>query len=339
MKKSTLILFLAAVSLTACKKDQIDLPPVEVEEPGEDPDCVKLIYPEREISFPTSYPDFIMDSYPVMTRFDVNPFNPDEIVASYTAELHTKGKLVRINLKTKEVKVILDPGGEIPRLASRPRWGQKDWILFSGSFGNSPLSDIYKIKSNGDSLTRLTYKGNCHSPEWNMQGDKFISAMGLTNYSIIFDEYGQELDTVFVAQAGSRGSWAHPSLIASSAQGKLRISDLIKDSLVYEYEFSDVNSSATVDANWIDEENVVWGYGKGIYRTNISGGETIQLVKTCAESGVMYLWSSTYSKQTGKIMYVRITNSFPTGQYPGLSKCDLVRLDLSDGTLEEIPYK
>lgn len=48
-------------------------------------------------------------------------------------------------------------------------WGSQDWIIFTGSDGN-----LWKIKSNSDSLTQLTDKGEIYSAKWSPDGNSFI---------------------------------------------------------------------------------------------------------------------------------------------------------------------
>ncbi|MCB0853106.1 MAG: hypothetical protein KDD63_12855, partial [Bacteroidetes bacterium] len=71
---------------------------------------------------------------------------------------------------------------------SRPDWSVKGWIVFKG-----PGSQIWKIKSNGDSLTQLTMvpNENFNRPTWNNSGTKFL--VGSWTVKIIYDENGDFL--------------------------------------------------------------------------------------------------------------------------------------------------
>jgi hypothetical protein len=75
---------------------------------------------------------------------------------------------------------------------SQPDWSIKDWIVFKGAG-----SQIWKIKSNGDSLTQLTIVGgnaNFNRPRWNNNGDRFLVSYWVDNF--ILDENGVFLDTL-----------------------------------------------------------------------------------------------------------------------------------------------
>lgn len=68
---------------------------------------------------------------------------------------------------------IMDTGGVSKRfvlwvpVANSTRWSPKgDWIVFHSS------AQIYKIKTNGDSLTQLTFSGRNFFPNWSPNGSK-----------------------------------------------------------------------------------------------------------------------------------------------------------------------
>ena len=65
-----------------------------------------------------------------------------------------------------------------------PDWGVNDWILFTGQNRN-----VWKIKSNGDSLIDLGVHG--YRCQWNPSGTKFI-----LNGNQIFDDNGNLLNTL-----------------------------------------------------------------------------------------------------------------------------------------------
>ncbi len=70
---------------------------------------------------------------------------------------------------------IIDTAGTYNRfvlwgpLILQTRWSPKgDWILFERS------AQIYKVKTNGDSLTRLTFSGENFYPNWSPDGSKIV---------------------------------------------------------------------------------------------------------------------------------------------------------------------
>jgi hypothetical protein len=350
MKKSTLILFLAAFALAACKKDQIEAPPVEVEEPVETPDCVPL-----KIQKPSS--GGILNQYflPVIPEFrhvDINPNNPDEIVLHYwDGNAEFRRTLARYNLKTKEKYILLEtPSDGLLAVSTCPGWGNNDWIIFGGQPGNLQW-DIFKIKSNGDSLTRLTFRSNIHLPVWNWKGNKFLCYPGLNspNISLIFNEYGTKEDTIWGGfRAGGQGSWRHPNgLLAFYSPGKksLLINNPEKDTLVLSIPIPiETRSAISGGAIWIDEEHVVWSYEPGVFRTNILTGESVQLISSC--DAIIYLYPG-YSEALKKVLFLRQKRTYnPEGRfvhygvgfgfYDGWLETDLIFVDPFDGTMEVV---
>ena len=67
-------------------------------------------------------------------------------------------------------------------------WGKKNWILLKGTSG------IWKIKSNGDSLTLLSSKYSRPPAKWNISGTKYAYSDGKNIY--IADENGKDEKTV-----------------------------------------------------------------------------------------------------------------------------------------------
>jgi hypothetical protein len=69
-------------------------------------------------------------------------------------------------------------------------WSVKDWVLFTGTDRK-----LWKIKSNGDSLTQLTFSGSTPSnPTWNTTGSRYIY-----NNKYFSNEKGELLNTIDVS--------------------------------------------------------------------------------------------------------------------------------------------
>lgn len=83
-------------------------------------------------------------------------------------------------------------------------WGINDWLVYTSDDQN-----IWKIKSNGDSLTQLTFAGSYNRfPKWNPSGTKIALQHQSNSLSIfvITDENGIPLDTI--EQLTSSGQWS-----------------------------------------------------------------------------------------------------------------------------------
>lgn len=120
-----------------------------------------------QTNFPGSpqsiYPDSIGYLKPC-----ANPSNPYEFCyfnVDYSKSLSLKKDLYKYNFCSGRSSLI------IANIYSyEVDWSIKDWILFTGE-----SRDLWKIKSNGDSLTRLTNEGGSlqYDPKWNTDGSLF----------------------------------------------------------------------------------------------------------------------------------------------------------------------
>lgn len=76
---------------------------------------------------------------------------------------------------------LIDTNGNNKRLlksgyiCNSPDWSPDgNWIVFTESFFDSSKSQLYKIKSNGDSLTQLTFKDENINPSWSDNSDWIV---------------------------------------------------------------------------------------------------------------------------------------------------------------------
>ena len=132
-------------------------------------------------------------------NYRVPVFNPRrEAEIAYVAQHCPSGKNgLRVHdFCTGENRLLLEgPVGYLD-------WSSTDWLIFEYGRG---AKHIFKIKSNGDSLTQLTtHAGYNNAPRWNTDGDRFIywnggggdpgvivsDIMGNVTDNILIDEYG-----------------------------------------------------------------------------------------------------------------------------------------------------
>lgn len=106
-------------------------------------------------------PDYISMTPNTYLHPAINPNNPYEFVyfRANPDDLPNNGLYV-YNMCTKEITFLNVIGDNMD-------WSVKDWIIFKGG------SQLYKIKSNGDSLTQLTSTSGTRA-KWNPDGTKFI---------------------------------------------------------------------------------------------------------------------------------------------------------------------
>jgi hypothetical protein len=182
----------------SCKKD----PPIQNKGidnsynfPPYTPDPCITIPPSHNVNgYNIKYPDYGY-GWP-----DYNPKNSNEFVcvqsnASDTASSPIQS-LISFNVETGFKTVIYK--GDI---MNQPKWGSQGWIVFT----SWPDQQLWKIKSDGTSLTQITYDADCKHDfaDWNPDGNKivfdFTKANGSFNSRII-DINGnlvKDLDTSF----------------------------------------------------------------------------------------------------------------------------------------------
>lgn len=310
MKTDNLILFIllgGMIFFFQCTKDKIEPSCIEIDQ---------LTGMRGELLFPTTQPVINGFAY-------FNPNNSDEIIYRRADQTVLKMELIRYNLNTKEKKLIYQ--GDI---YSRPRWGKNDWILLH--LKDDLGYNIYKVKSNGDSLTALTTSGNCFFPEWDVASNKLIYELGFTNPTefIISDSDGNIQDTVFVG-VGSMGSWQHSELVANGTFKGLFLGNPMSNDYELIYETEKINQSGD-GAEWLDEERVFWCHTTGIHITNITTEETEVIRETC---NAHCYQRPTYAPDIDKIIVEKLERIKET-ETTGRAVVSVVMMN-PDGTEEE----
>src|ERR1043165_1728142 len=130
-----------------------------------------------------------------------NPNNPNEFVCIKGDTVNHIGVFLIFNLQTSVSRSVYSSD----KIWSSPRWSKKDWIVF-GQQGS-----LYKIKADGDSLTRLTFTGSNHYPLWNFDGTRIAYH---TNEAVsaleIIDESGNLISRIeHTPHIG--GDWSIPN--------------------------------------------------------------------------------------------------------------------------------
>ncbi len=117
---------------------------------------------------PLACPD-IVDGELVGKAVDVEAsWSPcgDSIVFVHGDTTYISNGIQVMDTATRTRKLILPANGVA---YYDPRWSPKgDWIVFN------MLAQIFKIKTNGDSLTQLTFTGRNFFPNWSPDGNKII---------------------------------------------------------------------------------------------------------------------------------------------------------------------
>lgn len=289
--RRSIYLVLFVLVLFSCKKDKVPVNVLETEQC----DCIPI--PEN------SGPTFGYTEVPDSTYYlwpEYNPFNDNEILYLDASYPINQRKLFKFNLLTKQ-KVLIYEGAII----GKSSWAKNDWIVLT-------LNDhqIWKIKSNGDSLTKLTNNGNWFHPEMNKNRDRFICYKGNAEpqFSAIYDLNGTILDTFSCYAA--QGSWDHSTYYANIVTDKISIINPFSNNVVK------VITSSTADLPyldffWISDAEGIFTNENGIFRININSLNSSKLKCSCDskryESGSMNL--SNTKMLFNKFVYTKIDNS------------------------------
>jgi hypothetical protein len=143
-----------------CKKD----PPVPLY-PNTPYECANFSYGDNcnNGGLAVQYYDSTQFSAP-----SINPNNSDEFVYVYTNYNRPQlSGLYKYTISTGIKQKLASIG-----IIFQPKWGKNNWILFSVS--NNDFREIYRIKSNGDSLKQITINQTDLFPEWDNSSNRII---------------------------------------------------------------------------------------------------------------------------------------------------------------------
>lgn len=311
--KITLPIVIVLVLCTACKKDKV---PQFSENYNsfQCSDCLPI-----PAGNPGVFDQYILDTN-YFTSPQYNPNNDDEIV--YIEWASMSKKLYKLNLLTSQKSLIFE--GDLS--GSHISWGKNDWILFS-------LMDyqIWKIKSDGTQLTKVTSNGSWFHPEWDSEGDLFIAYHGYVNSSLyysgkIWDGSGSLVDSFNWSPI--IGDWNSSIGYGCVYDARISVVDPFLNSVI-----SDFNTNATnyFSFNWITNEEALLTSVDGIYKYNIYSKKLEHLKCSC--NSKIYS-GGTVNSNRAKIIYALSTLSRIDGSTI-LDKSILVSMDIN-GTNEEI---
>ncbi|MCO5269636.1 MAG: hypothetical protein M9897_12160 [Brumimicrobium sp.] len=233
------------------------------------------------------------------SRCYFNPNNDNEFL--YTKATKIEGGagisnsmgIFKYNITTGQSTLIYN--GEI---WSFPKWSKKDWIIF-----NLPDQNIYKVKSNGDSLTQLTYLNDLHSPEWNNDGTQFVAFSASNAWTYLFDESGNILDTLYFSHS-QLGNYQNPKYIIENTIHILSFFNMENKAIEYQLDYSSLSTSSVWGSVfWLDDETVIYSNENGLNQFNINTKVNKIIKKSC--NARIYL-SGNINQSKTKMIWERI---------------------------------
>ena len=283
MKKTILLtasVFLLAFS--ACKKDKDEL----------NKDCED--FPELTSNGIDVDYKYAPDHLPQSTNPCFNPNNPQELCFLKAVGFNNGtpiSEFWKVNISTgKQERIVAAEG------ISQPDWGKNGWILFDKIGGL-----IWKVKSNGDSLTQLTFQYENYHPKWNNRDNTFYDRLmtGNLGTSGIVErkptgEIIRQINKLDhpTAQEGNISPDGN-KIVSKLADGEKNYGlDLFefpdfKPQLLYPLE---AGKGVIFGVAWHpDNRHVFWTNGNGLYKTDIVSKQTWQLKSSCDSRIYLFL--------------------------------------------------
>lgn len=247
---------LTLIFFTACKED---MPIVE--------ECMEV---ELTNGFfqPIWYPGF----YNSASNICVNPNDGDELIFAKDSNL------VKYNLLSNEAEILIEDMN-IRGL----EWHEQDWVLFYAAENPAYIeTDVWKIRSNGEDLTQLTFTKNWRSILWRNNGTEFIARKYLNFDSLfLYSDEGELMDSFsFISDGFS--SWKNDDEFVYFEDNDKIITGNIEtetfDTLTFTG-ISDIANSRAMD--FISDNELVATTTEGIFKINIETGAYQTLRETC----------------------------------------------------------
>jgi hypothetical protein len=185
-------------------------------------------------------------------------------------------------------------------------WSSKDWLAFTGLD-----RQIYKIKTNGDSLTRLTNRNAyCNDPEWNVTGDKIAFQTDVTGYYHIIDEQGVQQDSIPILNSPlPPHRWIDTNtLLVSYLDGEVALMDMVtKTKKTIRTPPTNTSQTAKLFGYSAKRQQIYWMGKDGVRKTNVLTGES-SIIQPYQMNASKYIGN--YTDQTEKLIAVRYVIDF-----------------------------
>ncbi len=318
-----LIFFLLFLTFyTSCKKDK------DLEIECNSCDCQPIPPSPSEWGY-----SFLIGGFDIQSA-SFNPNNDNELVYSVKNYSENSFGIFKYDLTTQESVQIYSGDFHF-----NIDWGANDWIIF-----NRPGGYIWKIQSNGESLTQLTFLGGATSAQWNSTADSIIFRKNWENISVIIDENGVGLDTLPEPFSALGQAWNHPRYISGTSLGFLTLKDLRDSTITNIHNLSNDLSIyngcedevvGTGGVVW-ENDNIYYSHSLGVFKSDINGTSPVLIKESCSTKKY---FSPSINKSKNKLLFVK-RNQKVVGEAENtlLTTKELVTMNLdgSDETVLEV---
>lgn len=284
---ATYLVLLLAVFIS-CRKDKITvLQPEELME-GESCSCEPLNDNEY-----ISGLDYLVYDETYYLSPQINPNNANEIAFTDGQEEDSEIKIMIYNKETNEKRILVNEP-----TSNFFSWGKKDWIIYQ----RSADFNLYKIKSNGDSLTQLTFDGQWFHPRWNYSGDRFMvyKKDELFEATYMMDENAQVVDTM-IGWKHTNGDWSHPDLYVGIRADRLVIIDPATDQVIKEM-MAPFSNKEFKGVGWISLDRIFFSVGQTFFTYTISTDKVEQVYCKCHQ----YIRSVSHTSDFSSLVFNKV---------------------------------
>lgn len=239
---------------------------------------------------------FILSADSGIFSASFNPLNNDEIIALYKGyRTQYLTSIVLYNLQTKTLSLILSAD----ELFSTPKISSLNWLMF-----NYQGMQLWKIKSNGDSLIQLTNDGINTDFAWSPDGNEFIYKKHLDSdyLTLISDINGNTLNSILTGYRIRIPSWSPNGkyIVCGNLYGYQTAIDIIDvESWSINTIRPEINNplERVLSINFLsDSENILWATNTELRRTNIYTHITESIFSTCDSKSINQI-STSYDNQ------------------------------------------
>ena len=281
MKKVLLVIFIYLATFFGCEVDpRIQLPECPTLE-----ELLLYVYGEPDENSIGGGIEFIKpDSGATFVAY--NPINENQIICYYSGYFTDyKSSLVTYDLYTGVFSSILVD----PSLFSFPEISPNGWLLLTLSD-----SQIWKVKIDGDSITKLTAGGLNSNYTWSPDSESFIySTTALSGISrvLLADKNGNTIYYFPEDFIIKKPTWSSDGkLIAYIKENNMDINIINTDTweaenLIHVSGEYDINEAILDIQFYPDSKSILWSTQTALKRTNVSTGQTEIISSTCDSKG------------------------------------------------------
>lgn len=206
-----------------------------------------------------------------------NPNNSNQFVFIFKDNPNRTTQLCTYDMSTQEKKVLT----ESDHFILQPKWSSRDWIAFNVGH------QIWRIKSNGDSLVAVTESESSLYPVWSADGKQLLFEQSknagvpynIIRYNLATLQADTFKDQTFELASCSKGN---SLVIVNSANfKKSSVDKMDKWELIGDDTFNGGNRIKGVD--WGKDESTIFitRLSKGLLRYNLSNSNEKQLKCAC----------------------------------------------------------